>query len=74
MQRFTAGEVGSRWIWGEYNWAVFCGIAVLQDGLTKIEAEVLATALGGKLEGFREWRRLEIPAEQVEFNFREVAA
>lgn len=76
-QEFYPSQTSLEFINGSFTWSVLCGIAIVQDGLTRLEAEVLATSLNKPLEGFRVWRKISLaPGAQQLLNFetKEAAA
>lgn len=63
-QDFREVMVSSEFASGEFRWGVMAGVAVIQDGLTLIEAQLLAAALKKQLKGFREFvGLLQVPQQ-----------
>jgi hypothetical protein len=53
VNHFEVAATSSGLVMGDFKWAVLSGIAIIHDGLSRHEAEVVARALNVQLDGFR---------------------
>jgi hypothetical protein len=59
VNHFEVVATSSGLVMGDFKWAVQNGIAIIHDGLSQHEADVVARALNLQLDGFRKMIGLE---------------